>query len=90
MKIRVYVLALLLSLAAPVMAEERENLNIKLEPKFQKYGITDPRRYTLRDYSADSKAAAPRDESRPGNLLSQPAPNRPQEYKPLNPIIISW
>ena len=90
MKFRVYVLALLLSLAAPVMAEERENFDMKQQPKFQKYSITDPRRYTLLGYVVDLRNSARRDEVQPGYLVSQPAPNRPQEYKPLNPFVISW
>ena len=90
MKFRVYVLALLLSFAVPVMAEERENFDMKQQPKFQKYSITDPRRYTLLGYEVDLKSAARRDEIQPSNLMSQPASNRHQEYKPLNPIVISW
>ncbi len=89
MKFRVAILALLLSLAAPLMAEERETRHLNPQPGFQKYGDSKPQKYTFGDYIADLKAAARKDEVQPGNPVSQSA-KRPQEYKPLNPIVISW
>ena len=90
MKIRVYVLAFLLSLAAPLMAEEREVFKMQQEPKVQKYSISEPWRYIFRDYIVDLKVSVRKDEVQPGDLISHPASTRPQEYKPLNPIIVSW
>jgi len=90
MKIRVYVLAFLLSLAAPLMAEEREVFKMQQEPKVQKYSISEPWRYIFRDYIVDLKVSVRKDEVQPGDLISHPASNRQQEYKPLNPIVISW
>lgn len=90
MKFRVYVLAFLLSLAAPLMAEERETFDMKQQPKVQKHNASDPQRYIFRDYPVDLKTAARRDEVQPGNWVAQPASTRHQEYKPLNPFVISW
>jgi len=72
------------------MAEEREVFKMQQEPKVQKYSISEPWRYIFRDYIVDLKTAARKDEVQQGNLLAQPASTRPQEYKPLNPFIISW
>jgi hypothetical protein len=90
MKFRVYVLAFLLSLAAPLMAEEREVFKMQQESKVQKYSISEPWRYIFRDYIVDLKVSVRKDEVQPGDLISHPASNRHQEYKPLNPIIVSW
>jgi hypothetical protein len=90
MKFRVYALAFLFSLAAPLMAEERETFDMKQRPKVQKHNASDPQRYIFRDYLVDLKTAAQRDEVQRGNLLAQPTSTRPQEYKPLNPVVISW
>jgi hypothetical protein len=90
MKFRVYILAFLLSLSAPLIAEERETFDMKQQPKDLKHKASDPQRYIFRDYLVDLKTAARRDEVQPGSLLAQPASTRPQEYKPLNPYIISW
>lgn len=72
------------------MADEREVFKMQQEPKVPKYSISEPWRYIFRDYVVDLKTAARRDEVQPGNLLVQPASNRHQEYKPLNPFVISW
>jgi hypothetical protein len=90
MKFRVYVLAFLLSLTAPLMAEERETFDMKQQPKVQKYSISEPWRYIFRDYIVDLKVSVRKDEVQSGDLISHPASNLQQEYKPLNPIIVSW
>jgi hypothetical protein len=91
MKFRAYILTLLLlSPAAPLVAEERETFDRKQQPEVQKNKASDTQKYIFREYPVDLKTAARRDEVQPGNLLTQPASTRNQEYKPLNPIVISW
>jgi hypothetical protein len=91
MKFRACILTLLLlSLAAQLMAEERETFDVKQQPKVQKNKASDTQKYISHDYLVDLKTAARRDEVNTDKLVAQPPSNRNQEYKPLNPIVISW
>jgi hypothetical protein len=89
MKILVYLLALLL-LSATAAAEEREVFKMQQEPKVQKYSISEPWRHIFRDHRVDLKISLRADEVQYGDLISHPAYSRHQEYKPLNPIVVSW
>jgi len=90
MKLRAYILALLLLPAAAAAAEERETFKIERDPKLQKYSIAEPWRHIFRDNIIDLKISVRADEVPRGDLISYPESGRRQEYKPLNPIVVSW
>jgi hypothetical protein len=90
MKFRTYVLALLLLPAVAAAAEEREAFRIQQEAKVQKYSIAEPWRHIFRDNIVDLKISVRADEVQRGDLISHPSSDRQQEYKPLNPIVVSW
>jgi hypothetical protein len=89
MKFRAFFLILIvLLLAVPVMAFERENRDEKERLELQKYSHPERQRYTFEKYMDDLQASTRADRIQPGNPVSQLASKQPPEYKPLNPIVL--
>ena len=78
---------LLLSMAAPVTAEDQERER-KEALEFQIYGDSNGRINNFEDYLAQLKVDARRGLPQPDQSISQLNFDQRREYKPMNPITI--
>jgi hypothetical protein len=97
MRLRPYILALLIFPTVAVTAQDNDQERVDIEQherlEFRRDSRSESQRYSFEDYIQDLTAAARSDEPRPDNPVSQLAPNdrREHEYKPLNPIpLLRW
>lgn len=89
MTIRAYLIILLLmSAAAPLMAEDNQEHERKEVLEFQRYGDSDGPRNNFEDYLAQLKADARNGLPQPDKSVSQLSSEQRREYKPMNPITI--